>query len=344
VSGCERNMYPFLMIMKNKISTAGAGRRDFLKFAAGAVAGSLAGGAAVKSLAAEGGLLFDISLAEWSLNKRMFGKNGAEPLDHLDFCKVARGFGINGVEYVNQMFFDKAADQAYLGEMKARQEGEGVQGLLIMCDREGNLGDPDDGKRAQTVQNHLKWLDAAAFLGCHSIRVNAASDAKLSAEEQMKLAADGLTALCVEADKRGLDVLVENHGGLSSNGLWLTGVMQASGHARLGILPDFGNFYTNRNTGELYNPYKGLREFMPFVKKGMSAKAYDWDTGAGKFYTEDRREGREMTLDFERLLRIVVEAGYRGHIGIEFEGDGMPEMEGIARTKQALEEVRGMLG
>lgn len=321
------------------MTTPAPTRRHFLQLATTAFAASMTG----VSRAAEKKEPFKISLAEWSLNKRMFKKPGAEPLDHLDFAKTARGFGIEGVEYVNQMFFDKATDSAYLGEMKTRQEGEGVKGLLIMCDREGNLGDPDEAKRAKTIENHLKWLDAAATLGCHSIRVNAASDPKLSADEQMKLAADGLHRLCVEGDKRGLFVVVENHGGLSSNGLWLTGVMKAADHKRVGILPDFGNFYTDRIKGELYNPYKGLREFMPWVKKGMSAKAYDWDTGAGKFYTEDRREGREMTLDFQRLIDIVVKAGYNGYIGIEYEGDKHSEMEGIARTKQALDELKAMI-
>jgi sugar phosphate isomerase/epimerase len=314
-------------------------RRHFLQAAAAAFAGA----SAVTAQEAKKDPLFRISLAEWSLNKGMFKKGGAEPIDHLDFCKIARSLGIDGVEYVNQMFFDKAEDKSYLEEMRKRQEGEGVTGLLIMCDREGNLGDPDDAKQAKTVENHLKWLDAAAFLGCHSIRVNAASDPKLSYDEQMKHAAEGLHALCVEADKRGLFVVVENHGGLSSNGLWLTAVMKMADHKRVGILPDFGNFYTDRNKGELYNPYKGLREFMPWVKQAVSAKAYDWDTGAGKFYTEDRREGREMTLDFQRLMDIVVKAGYRGYVGIEYEGDKHPEIEGIKRTKQALEELRGLL-
>ena len=316
-------------------------RRHFLKLAAGSAAAFFAAPQAQAQTVKEP--LFKISLAEWSLNKRMFKREGAEPLDHLDFCKTARGFGIDGVEYVNQMFFDKAEDKAYLGEMKTRQEGEGVKGLLIMCDREGNLGEPDEAKRATAVSNHLKWLDAAAFLGCHSIRVNAASNPKLSYDEQMKLAADGLHRLCVEADKRGLFVVVENHGGLSSNGQWLTGVMKMTDHTRVGILPDFGNFYTNRETGELYNPYKGLREFMPWVKQGMSAKAYDWDTGAGPFYTEDLREGREMSLDYMRLMKIVVAAGYSGYVGIEYEGHAHTEMDGIARTKRVLEEVRAKL-
>jgi L-ribulose-5-phosphate 3-epimerase len=322
------------------MNSSSSSRRRFLEiasFAAAAIAARPALAAGEKKEA------FKVSLAEWSLNKGIFGKGSAERHEHLDFCKIARSLGIEGVEYVNQMFFDKAKDEAYLGEMKKRQEGEGVKGLLIMCDREGNLGDPDEAKRTLAVENHYKWLDAAATLGCHSIRVNAASDPKLSWDEQMKLAADGLHRLCVEGDKRGLFVVVENHGGLSSNGKWLTAVMQAADHARVGILPDFGNFYTDRAKGELYNPYLGLREFMPWVKQAMSAKAYDWDTGAGKFYTEDRREGREMTLDFERLIKIVVGAGYSGFIGIEYEGDKHTEIEGIKRTKQALDEIKAML-
>lgn len=311
-------------------------RRQFVRIAAASLAATACARAAKEPP-------FTISLAEWSLHKGMFGKGAAKQFDHLDFCKIARGLGIDGVEYVNQMFFDKATDAAYLGEMKKRQEGEGVRGLLIMCDREGNLGDPDNAKRAKTIENHLKWLDAAATLGCHSIRVNAASDHKLTWDEQMKLAADGLHRLCVEGDKRGLFVVVENHGGLSSNGLWLTGVMKAADHARVGILPDFGNFYIAREKGELYNPYKGLREFMPWVKQAVSAKAYDWDTGAGKFYTEDRRAGREITLDFQRLMAIVVQAGYKGRIGIEYEGDKHSELEGIKRTKQALDEIAAMM-
>ena len=312
-------------------------RRHFLKLATTAAAASFAGA----SSHAAGGKQppFKISLAEWSLNKGMFKRGGAEPVEHLDFAKIARSLDIGGIEYVNQMFFDKAEDKAYLGEMKKRQEGEGVKGLLIMCDREGNLGDPDEAKRKKTVENHLKWLDAAVFLGCHSIRVNAASDPKLTWDEQKKLAADGLHALCVEGDKRGLFVVVENHGGLSSNGKWLTAVMKEANHPRVGILPDFGNFYTNRENAELYNPYQGLREFMPWVKQAVSAKAYDWDTGAGEFYTEDRREPREMTLDFERLIGIVVKAGYKGYIGIEYEGQKHGEIEGIKRTKQALDEL-----
>lgn len=318
-------------------------RRSFLKSTAALGALGLAK-PLTNAVAATKREAFKISLAQWSLNKRFLKRPGAEPLDNLEFAKIARSLGIDGIEYVNLMFFDKAADRAYLGELKKRAEDEGVKSLLIMCDREGGIGTPEEAARATTIANHLKWLDAAAFLGCHSIRVNAASDPKLPWDEQAKLAADGLHRLCMEGDKRGLWVVVENHGGLSSNGKWLTQVMELADHKSAGILPDFGNFYVNRQTSEMYNPYQGLREFMPWVKEAVSAKAYDWDTGAGRFYTEDRRERTEMTLDFERLVKIVVSAGYGGYIGIEYEGQKHSEIDGIRRTKQALEEIRAMLG
>ncbi len=319
-----------------------ASRRSFLQATAAFGAWSALVPAAARAAAGKSEP-FKIGLAQWSLNKRFLKRPGAEPLDNLEFAKVARSVGIDGIEYVNQMFKDKARDENYLGEMKRRAAGEGVKSLLIMCDGEGNLGAPQEAQRAKTVENHLKWLDAARFLGCHSIRVNAASDGKLSWDEQAKLAADGLHRLCVAGEQRGLWVVVENHGGLSSHGKWLTQVMKLADHKRVGILPDFGNFYTNRQTGELYNPYQGLREFMPWVKESVSAKSWDWDTGAGKFYTESRREGSEMTLDFERLLRIVHAAGYRGYVSIEYEGAKHSELDGIKRTKQALDEIRALL-
>ncbi len=323
--------------------TTQTSRRSFLQSAA--ALGALAAAAPFASTASAAAKKepFKISLAQWSLNKRFLKRPGAEPLDNLEFAKIARSVGIDGLEYVNQMFKDKAKDEAYLGEMKKRAAGEGVKSLLIMVDGEGSLGAAQEPARAKTIENHLKWLDAAAALGCHSIRVNAASDAKLSADEQAKLAADGLHRLCVEGDKRNLWVVVENHGGLSSNGKWLTQVMKLANHKRVGILPDFGNFYTNRQTGEMYNPYQGVREFMPWVKEAVSAKSWDWDTGAGKFYTEDRREKTEMTLDFERMLRIVTGAGYSGYVGIEYEGAKHSELDGIKRTKQALDEIRTLL-
>ncbi len=261
------------------------------------------------------GLPFRISLAQWSLHRAI----RAGELDHLDFARVARrDFGLEAIEYVNTFFKDRARDRAYLAEMNRRAEGEGVYQHLIMCDGEGRLGDPDAALRARAVENHRRWLDAARTLGCATIRVNAASDG--SYEEQQRLAADGLRRLTELADPLGLNVIVENHGGLSSNGQWLAGVMRLVDHPRCGTLPDFGNFYE-------YDRYQGTAELMPFAK-AVSAKSHDFDAA-----------GDETTKDYRRLLRIVYDAGFRGWIGIEYEGDRLPEREGIAATLRLLRRV-----
>jgi sugar phosphate isomerase/epimerase len=267
---------------------------------------------------------FRISLAEWSLHRALMSGE----MTNLDFITEAKQtYGVEGVEYVNAFFMDRARDQAYLQEMQTRCDGEGVESVLIMCDSEGRLGDPDDAARATAVENHVKWLEAAAFLGCHSIRVNAASEGTW--EEQSRLAADGLNQLAQRGEEFGLYVIVENHGGLSSNGAWLAETIQLGDHPRLGTLPDFGNFRIQDD--EWYDIYQGVEELMPMAR-AVSAKSHDFD-----------EDGNEADKDYLRLLQIVRDAGYRGWVGIEYEGTNAPEPEGILATKALLERVRDEL-
>ncbi len=264
---------------------------------------------------------FRISLAEWSLHRALI----AGEMTNLDFITEARRtYGIDGVEYVNVFFADRARDTAYLQEMRTRCDGEGVESVLIMCDNEGRLGDPDDAARTLAVENHLKWIEAAVFLGCHSIRVNAASEG--SWEEQSALAADGLHRLAGIGDEHSINVIVENHGGLSSNAAWLTETIRRGDHPRLGTLPDFGNFRIA--DGDWYDIYQGVEELMPLAK-AVSAKSHDFDA-----------DGNESAKDYLRLLSSVRDAGYRGWVGIEYEGENAPEPDGIRATKALLERVR----
>ncbi len=268
--------------------------------------------------------LFRISLAEWSLHRAL----GSGTLDHLDFPLVARrDYGIEAVEYVNTFFRGRGTDERYLAALKARAADHGVKNVLVMCDGEGAIGDPDPAARTRTIENHFKWLDAAAVLGCHSIRVNAQSQG--SDAEQHDLVVDGLRRLTEVATLRDLSVIVENHGGLSSNGAWLAAVIRAVGHPRCGTLPDFGNFQLGGN--EWYDRYRGVAEMMPFAR-AVSAKSHDFDA-----------EGNEQHTDFRRMLRIVLDAGYHGHVGIEYEGSGLSEPDGIRATKALLERVRAEL-
>ncbi len=263
--------------------------------------------------------LYRISLAQWSLHRALF----AGELDNLDFPRVAREtYGIDTVEYVNVFFKDKATDRRYIAELKKRCRDAGVRSRLIMCDGEGAIGDPDKTRRLKAVENHHKWVEAARELGCESIRVNAQSSG--SYEEQAKLAADGLRRLTEYAAARDINVLVENHGGLSSNGKWLVHVMKLVNHPRCGTLPDFGNFYD-------YDRYQGVREMMPYAK-AVSAKSHDFD-----------EHGNETQIDYRRMMKIVVDAGYHSYVGIEYEGKRLSEPDGIRATKRLLERVRDEL-
>jgi sugar phosphate isomerase/epimerase len=306
-------------------------RREFLEQSA-----RLAAGVALASCAhpqtsttaqastASGQPWFQISLAEWSFHKALF----ARQMDHLDFAKVAKtDYGITAVEYVNQFFKDKAKDETYLTEMKRRCADLGVESRLIMIDGEGALGDADSAARTKAVENHYKWVDAAKFLGCFAIRVNAASSG--SYDEQMERAADGLRRVAEYGASHGIAVIVENHGGLSSNGQWLANVIKRVKLPNCGTLPDFGNF--NLGGGQEYDRYKGVAELMPFAK-AVSAKSHDFDDA-----------GNEIHTDYRRMMKIVKDAGYRSFVGIEYEGQKLGEAEGVRATKALLEKVRAEL-
>jgi len=268
--------------------------------------------------------LFHISLAEWSLHRAL----AAGALDHLDFPVVTRrDYGLEAVEYVNTFFKDKATDRDYLGELRTRAADYGVRSLLIMCDGEGAIGDPDPGARKRTIENHHRWVEAAAFLGCHSIRVNAQSAG--TPDEQRACVVDGLRRLTDFGATHGVNVIVENHGGISSNGGWLAGVIRAVNHPCCGTLPDFGNFQTGPD--EWYDRYQGVAELMPFAK-AVSAKSHDFDEA-----------GNERHTDYERMLRIVLGAGYHGFVGIEYEGAELSEPDGIRATLGLLQRVRTSL-
>ena len=301
-------------------------RRDFLKFGA-TIAGGLAATGLRGSLLSDikKPMVFKISLAEWSLHRALQSKE----IDHLDFYSVAKKeFDISAVEYVNTFFFNKARDVTYLKEMKTRADDLSVRSLLIMCDNEGNLGDPDDSKRKTAVENHYKWAEAAKFLGCHSIRVNARSEG--SYDEQIELAADGLRRLAEFGDSIGINTIVENHGGLSSNGKWLSAVMEKVDHPRIGTLPDFGNFRLDGE--EWYDRYQGVRELMPYAK-AVSAKSHEFDS-----------DGNEINTDYYKMMKIVLDASYNSHVGIEYEGTAHSEMEGIRLTLELLKKVRASIG
>lgn len=254
-----------------------------------------------------------ISLAQWSFHRAL--RSGA--LAHLDFAAHARKeFGLKGVEYVNQFFADQGGDFAYLAEMKKRAADSGVASLLIMVDGEGSLGASDLAERRTAIESHFRWIAAAAYLGCHSMRVNVAGSG--TREEHAKHAAESLHRLALVADRYGLNVIVENHGGLSSDGAWLAGVIQLADHPRVGTLPDFGNF--SLGEGKSYDRYQGTQELIPFAR-ALSAKSYDFDA-----------EGRETTIDYFRMAKIAVEAGYAGWVGVEYEGERLSEAEGVRKT------------
>ena len=302
-------------------------RRIFLKqlgiIAAGA--GSLSSMPFIAEASPVKKSFFEISLAQWSLHKTLFSNK----ITNLDFPLIAKKeFGISVVEYVNQFFKDKAKDNTYLNELLKRCKDNGVKNHLIMIDGEGGLANLDEAKRKQAVENHYKWVDAAKYLGCSTIRVNSYGEG--SAEDVQQAAIDGLSRLGEYGEKAGINIIVENHGGYSSNGKWLAAVMKGVNKKNVGTLPDFGNFCIKRDANgcaEEYDRYTGVAELMPYAK-GASAKTYDFDEA-----------GNCIETDYKRIMKTVKASGFKGYVGIEYEGSKLDEYTGIKKTKELLERI-----
>ena len=276
----------------------------------------------------------EISLAEWSLHRAI----GAGKLDHLDFpAKAKNDYGISAVEYVNGLFGGKkmnfkeaAKNSAYLNELLKRSKDVGVFNHLLMVDDEGPLAVPDEKLRLASVDNHKKWIEAAKFLGCLTVRVNLHGQG--TSDEKKKASIDSLGRLGEFAQSMQINIVTENHGNESSNGAWVADVMKQVNRSNVGTLPDFGNFclsdpwgQTQSDCKEMYDRYQGVKELLPFAK-GVSAKTYDFDNN-----------GEQPKMDYKRLIGIVKDFGFKGYIGIEFEGNTQPEEEGIRKTKLLLE-------
>lgn len=250
----------------------------------------------------------------------------------LDFPVQARKtYGISTVEYVNQFFADKAEDKQFMRQLLARCKDNGITNNLIMIDQEGELCTPDDKKRLAAVESHYKWVDAAHYLGCKSVRVNAFGSGSM--EDVKQAGIDGLGRLAAYAEKAGLSVLAENHGGYSSNAAWLANMVKQVNKKNVGTLADFTNFCikragTNHWEGECiesYDPYKGVQELMPLAG-GVSAKTFEFDA-----------QGNCVETDYNKMMKIIKDAGYKGYVSIEYEGNSLSEEEGIKKTKTLLE-------
>ena len=269
-----------------------------------------------------------ISLAQWSLNKAI--KSGE--LSGLDFAKKSRSFGIEGIEYVSGLYthhsnlLDSMSMEELSNELLKRSNDYGIDNVLIMIDAQGSLASSNSKERLQAIENHKRWIDFASKLGCETLRLNLSGEKIL--EKWTDNSVKSLTTL--SNYNKIINIVVENHGGLSSNGKYLANVMANVNLSNCGTLPDFGNFCVDgnpRNCNEWYDKYNGVNELMPYAH-AVSAKSYHFD-----------ENGNETTIDYKKMMDIVKKAGYKGYVGIEYEGSILSEDDGIVATKKLLEKL-----
>jgi sugar phosphate isomerase/epimerase len=286
-------------------------------------------------------LFFKTSSAQWSFH-RTFREGNTSP---YEFAKMAAELGFEGIEYVNQLYPDVMKSENKIEALKtfieknnALAKEHKIQNVLIMIDGEGDLSSSDETKRLTAIENHKLWIDAAHQMGCSAVRLNLYGES--DPEKWIANSSQSLATLSEFAAPLNINVIVENHGRLTSNVPILMQAINGAEKSNCGTLPDFGNFCIQEegygsvfdgSCTNLYDPYKGVSEMMPKAF-GVSAKSYDFD-----------EKGEETTLDFTRLMTVVKEAGYTGFVGVEYEGNRLSEKEGIIATKKLLEAIGAKL-
>ena len=279
-------------------------------------------------------LFFKLSLAQWSLNKAIRGGE----MDPYLFAEKSSELGFTGLEYVNQLYDDvmKSEDKSsaikeFILKNNQLADDNGVENVLIMIDDEGDLADENEDMRQIAIDNHKLWIDTAAAMNCSSIRLNLYGSKDV--ETWKNLSIDSLSKLGEYAKGTGINVIVENHGRITSNIPELMNVIYGTNMDNVGTLPDFGNFcmadegYGSVFDGsceKMYDFYQGVEEMMPKAF-AVSAKSNDFDDN-----------GDEKTIDYMRMMKIVKSFGYTGYVGVEYEGERLSEEDGIKATRDLL--------
>ena len=309
-------------------------RKEFIKLASTSALGISSLG--YMSLQKPKELFFKLSLAQWSLHKNI--KYG--DMDPYEFAQVAKSFNFSGIEYVTALYDNvmkvrdgdmSKAITFWARKNKKLAEINDIKNVLIMIDEIEGLAEENKSRRLKAVENHKMWIDAAEIMGCESVRLNLYGSS--NAEKWKDLSVKSLSELGSYAKISGVNVIVENHGRISSDIPKLMDVIYGVDMDNVGTLPDFGNFcmadegYGSVFDGScetVYDFYKGVEEMMPKAF-AVSAKSNDFD-----------ENGDEKTIDYMRMMKIVKSFGYTGYVGVEYEGNRLSEEEGIKATRDLL--------
>jgi sugar phosphate isomerase/epimerase len=233
--------------------------------------------------------------------------------------------GITALEHVNQFF--EAPTLTYLAKLKKACTDAGVQSTILMVDGEGGTASPDLAERKRAANAHRKWFDAAHELGCYAVRCNVYGGAAewKNDKDLVSRAAETMGMMLDYAKGSGVDLIVENHGGASSDPDVLVALVKKVNHPNFGLLCDLGNW----NKGD--DRYANVKKILPYAR-GLSVKG-TWGASV------------DPAFDAEKLVKIALDGGYSGWWGLEVTpprlAQGAPKRSG---DEQFAEEVKTVLG
>jgi sugar phosphate isomerase/epimerase len=125
-----------------------------------------------------------------------------------DWFRFAASLRLDGADVSVAHLASRAAADL---DVIRRQAGDAGIDLAILATYSDFIH-PDAAERARRLDDTRRWIDAAARLGAHAVRLTAGEDRGGAAErDALRWAADGLAAAAAAADAYGVRALYENH-------------------------------------------------------------------------------------------------------------------------------------
>lgn len=256
-----------------------------------------------------------LSLAAYSFRQKLDLKKPTMTL--FEFIDLAADLPLDAVELTSYYWAEQTADYAKKLAAHAAKKKRAVSGVPV-----GNKFTlKDDAKRNDEVKKTINWITLAGEVGAKTVRIFAGDlekDEKL--EDAQKRVVASIEACLPAAEKAGVQLALENHGGITATPDQLLALVKPIKSQWLGVNIDTGNFKTA-------DPYEDVAKIAPY---GVVCQVK----------TEVSPGGKKGEADLSKMVKILKDAKYHGYVTLEYEA---AEDASVAVPKH-VKELRKLIG
>ena len=259
-----------------------------------------------------------LSLNTYSFNS-MLREGKIDLFDLVQYC-AEKGF--SAVDPTGYYFpgYPETPTDNYINKFKREVflNGLEVSGTGVRND----FTQPDQQNRQADLQHIKDWILVASKMGAPLLRVFARRELEpgRDREEAKKWVIEGLRKSAEFGEQHGVMIALQNHNEFLKTAEEVESVLKAVGHPWLGLHLDIGSLQSTDD------PYQEIKKLVPY--------AITWQIKEIVY-----RNGAAEETDYEKVIKIAKESGYRGYFPLETLGAGDP----YVKVERMINKVRMIL-